>query len=89
MDRLGQLKSSLLIFKAADFACYGNLKLGMQLRDHCNDDVFLLKQIRAVVAFASDTLGTAQVDVNCVTIVLNKFCRLKQVFGIVSTELDE
>ena len=79
----------LFALQTSDFAGDGHLKLSMKLGDHRDDEVLLLEEVRAVVAFACDALGAAQVDVNRVAIVLNEFSRLEQVLGVVGAELDE
>ncbi len=74
-------------FQTPDLTRYWNLKLGFELRDHGDDEVLFFEQKRTVVTLASDALGTTEVDIDCVTIILDKFCCLKQVLGVVCTKL--
>ena len=60
----------------------------MQFRNHRADEVFLLKQERAIISLLSNSLRTAQVYVDSITVVLNKFSCLQKDIWVVSTELN-
>lgn len=66
----------LLGWQASDLDRDGDVELSMKLLDHRNDQVGLLKQVRSIVALFSYTLRTTAIDVDCVTVVLDKLRRL-------------
>lgn len=60
----------------------------MKLRNHRGNKIRLLEQVSAIVAFFCNALRAPAINVDCISMFLDKFSCRKQVFRVVRAELD-
>lgn len=88
-NHFGVFEGALFGFENADFGGDWDREVEMKVVDHLVDEVPFFLEVGTVVAFASDALRAAEVEVDSVAVGSYMFRSVEEIIGIVGTKLDK